>query len=195
MRRTTTTDPRCRNVPLVAISGIEQLLDPSFLEDVATLEMGQLRERRDLCQQASDTLSYLRRLVQGRLDLVHDELSGRASGTHRELSDIVEDLKRGEILGEGTRSEGMGRLPHSFSPADADGWITAELDILLPPDRLALLTEMSDEELREVAESLQRVERRVSDQRAELHRRTDAFQEEIVRRYRTGEASVESLLT
>lgn len=178
----------------MAIAGIDQLLDPSFVEGISELEMGQLRERRDECQHASDTLSYLRRLVQGRLDLVHDELSRRESGSRRELSDIVENLKRGEILGEGTRSEGSGRLPQSFSPADADGWIAAELDMVLPPDRLAVLTDMSDDELRDVADSLQRVERRVSDQRSELHRRTDAFQEEIVRRYKTGEASVESLL-
>ena len=179
----------------MAIARIEQLLDPAFVEGITELEMGELRSRRDQCQQASDTLSYLRRLVQGRLDLVHDELARRNSGGEpRDLSEIVEGLKRGEILGEGTRSDGLGRLPQSFSPADADGWISAELDSVLPPDRLAALAEIGDAEMREAAETLQRIERRVSDQRAELHNRTDAFQEEIVRRYKTGEATVESLL-
>ena len=180
----------------MAISGIEQLLDPSFVDGIADLEMAELRGRRDECQHASDTLSYLRRLVQGRLDLVHDELERRSSGgAHRDLSAIVEGLKRGEILGEGTRSSGLGRLPQSFSPADADGWIAAELDAVLPPDRIGDLPDIEEAELKEVAEKLQHIERRVSDQRAELHKRTDAFQEEIVRRYKTGEASVESLLS
>lgn len=179
----------------MAISGIEQLLDPAFVDAIAELEMGELRGRRDQCQHASDTLSYLRRLVQGRLDLVHDELERRSSGgERRDLSEIVEDLKRGEILGEGTRSDGLGRLPQSFSPADADGWIAAELEAVLPAERLAALPDLAEAELKDVADKLQRVERRVSDQRAELHKRTDVFQEEIVRRYKTGEASVDALL-
>lgn len=179
----------------MAIAGIEQLLDPGFVEGITELEMGELRARRDQCQHASDTLSYLRRLVQGRLDLVHDEIARRSSGgERRDLSEIVEGLKRGEILGEGTRSDGLGRLPQSFSPADADGWISADLDSVLPPDRLAVLPDLSDDEMNDVAAALERIERRVSDQRAELHSRTDVFQEEIVRRYKTGEASVESLL-
>ena len=179
----------------MAISGIEQLLDPGFVDGIANLEMSELRGRRDQCQHASDTLSYLRRLVQGRLDLVHDELERRHSGgERRDLSEIVEELKRGEILGEGTRTDGFGRLPQSFSPADADGWIAAELDAALPADLLASLPDIPESDLADVAEKLERIERRVSDQRAELHTRTDAFQEEIVRRYKTGEASVESLL-
>ena len=179
----------------MAISGIEKLLAPAFVDGIGDLEMGELRARRDQCQQASDTLSYLRRLVQGRLDFVHDELERRSSGgEHRDLSEIVEELKRGEILGEGTRSDGLGRLPQSFLPADADGWIAAELDVVLPADRLAALPDLQVEELTDIAEKLQRMERRVSDQRRELHQRTDAFQEEIVRRYKTGEATVESLL-
>lgn len=179
----------------MAIAGIEQLLDPSFVDGISDLEMVELRARRDQCQQASDTLSYLRRLVQGRLDLVHDELARRKSGgERRDLGSIVEDLKRGEILGEGTRSDGLGRLPHSFSAADTDGWIAAELDEVLPPDRLAALPDLDESDLRGVADSLQRIERRVSDQRAQLHQRTDTFQEEIVRRYKTGEATVDSLL-
>ena len=179
----------------MAISGIEELLNPEFVDRVGDLEMGELRARRDQCQHASDTLSYLRRLVQGRLDLVHDELERRSSGgERRDLSAIVEGLKRGEILGEGTRSDGMGRLPQSFSPADADGWIAAELDAALPPDRLAVLPDLDEAELKGVSELLERIERRVSDQRSELHTRTDVFQEEIIRRYKTGEATVESLL-
>ena len=38
------------------------------------------------------------------------------------------------------------------------------------------------------------LERHVSGQRRALHERIDALQEELVRRYKTGEASVDSLL-
>ena len=43
-------------------------------------------------------------------------------------------------------------------------------------------------------EALDQFEQQVSGRRRELHQRIDALQAEITRRYRTGEASVETLL-
>jgi hypothetical protein len=177
----------------MAIAAIEQLLDPSYVDGVAEMSMDDLRSRRDECQHASDALSYLRRMVQGRLDLVHAELERRLTGTKQDLGDIVEELKKGGLLSDGIRPPGLGRLPQSFEPADADGWIAAELDEILDANRLAELGSLEEAELRTVADGLGRIERRVSDQRAQLHQRTDAFQEEIVRRYKSGEANVDSL--
>ena len=181
---------------VVAIARIETLLSPEYVEGLESLPMADVRQRRDECQEAADVLSYLRRIVQGRFDLVHAEIDRRVSGGEgRDLSDMVEQLKRGEIIADSTRSPGNGRLPMNFGPADADGWITRELDEVFDAGQAGHLPDLPDEELRRIADALNELERKVSDQRNRLHERHDALQAEVVRRYKSGEATVDSLLS
>jgi hypothetical protein len=77
---------------------------------------------------------------------------------------------------------------------DAEGVDTSDLDDIARPGALARITEASDEELTELVEQLSIYEAIVSKHRRALHERIDALQAEITRRYRTGEASVDSLL-
>lgn len=176
----------------MAIERIEELLSPEFVSGLDRLAMSEVRGRRDQCQEAADALSYLRRLVQGRLDIVHADLERRAGGEAGDLADLVDNLP--EILSEGIRGSGLGRLPTSFSPADADGWISRELDAIADADRLGHLPELDDSDVRAMAGRLDDLERKVSDQRRRLFDAANSLQEEIVRRYKTGEASVDSLL-
>ncbi|HEX9531122.1 MAG TPA: hypothetical protein VF954_08290 [Acidimicrobiales bacterium] len=176
----------------MAIARIEELLNPAFVADLGGLSLSDVRARRDQCQVAADTLSYLRRLVQGRLDIVHADLERRAGGEQGDLADLVDSLP--EILSDGIRGAGLGRLPTSFSPADADGWISEELDALADADRLGRLPELDEPAVRELANHLYELERKVSDQRHRLFDAANALQEEIVRRYKSGEANVDTLL-
>ena len=119
-------------------------------------------------------------------------LEAREGGQSGDLAQLVEQLP--EILAEGTRTEGLGRLPTSFGPADADGWIGAELDAVADAQRIGSLTDLSADEVRSIARELSELERKVSDQRRTLFDVTDRLQEEIVRRYKSGQASVDTLL-
>jgi hypothetical protein len=179
----------------MAIARIETILSPDYVEDLESLPMTEVRTRRDESQEAADVLSYLRRLVQGRLDIVHADIERRAGGEPGDISALVERLEKGEILGEHTRPGGLGRLPTTFGPADTDGWISQELDQVAGADRLVSLPDLSDDEVRSVADKLVEMERKVSAQRHSLHEVTNRLQEEIVRRYKSGEATVDSLLS
>jgi hypothetical protein len=179
----------------MAISRIEAILSPDYIEDLESLSMAEVRQRRDESQEAADVLSYLRRLVQGRLDIVHADLERRAGGEPADLSSLVERLEKGEIISDHTRSGGLGRLPTSLGPADTDGWISEELDRIVGADRLSALSDLDDAEVRQIADSLIELERKVSAQRSTLHDVANRLQEEIVRRYKTGEATVDSLLS
>jgi hypothetical protein len=75
------------------------------------------------------------------------------------------------------------------------GDLTRDIDAVLDADRIGELPEMSENELRSMAERLTELEARISDQRRALHERIDRLQAEIVSRYKTGEASVDGLLT
>jgi len=180
----------------MAIARIDAILSPDYVDDLPSLAMAEVRKRRDESQEAADELSYLRRLIQGRLDIVHADLERRASGGQPEdIAALVERLEKGEILSEGTRAGTLGRLPTTFGPADMDGWISDELDEIVNADKLTALDELGDDEARAIADRLSDLERKVSDQRAALHDVANKLQEEIVRRYKSGEASVDSLLS
>ncbi|MDQ1375171.1 MAG: hypothetical protein QOJ09_2509, partial [Actinomycetota bacterium] len=62
------------------------------------------------------------------------------------------------------------------------------------PRRLSSLPDMGEGQVRSLADDLGELERTTSDQRRLLLDRIDVLQEEIVRRYKEGEASVDSLL-
>jgi hypothetical protein len=172
---------------------LERLLAPDFLEGLADAPMDEVRARRQACEEVEVRLSYVRRLVQGRLDIVRAEQRRRIEGGTEELSALVEQLPG--ILAGPPRPPGPGRLPTRLEPEGSHRELTGELDRIIDASRLAGLARMPDEEVAAAEEELQAFERRVSGQRRALHERLDAIQAEIVRRYRSGELSVDTLLT
>ena len=172
-------------------AGDDETLDTAVL---STLSMDEVRARRARANEAETGLSYLRRLVQGRLDIVHADLARRAEGgAPADVSSLVDRLP--EILGDRVHAPGSGRLSNVEPPPTLDSEAQAELDAVVDAGRLASLPELGDAEVRDIAERLFALEQRISARRHELHRRIDALQAEIVRRYKTGEAGVDSLLT
>jgi hypothetical protein len=72
--------------------------------------------------------------------------------------------------------------------------LLGRLDEIVAGHDVESLPSLSDDEVEDVRGALDELERDVSDRRRALFDRIDALQAEITRRYRTGEASVESLL-
>jgi hypothetical protein len=173
---------------------IRALLEPAYLDGLADLAMADIRAKRAECQEVETGLSYLRRMVQGRLDIVHADMQRRADGGSGDLADLVAHLK--DILSEKVHAPGNGRLQAMLEPADLPEVteMTAELDRIAHVDQLTQLPELDDAQVQGLAEALGEFEREVSSQRRALHERIDALQEEIVRRYKSGEATVDSLL-
>jgi len=178
------------------LPGLERLLSDSLLEDVEGLSMPDLRSARAELQEAEAALSYVRRMLQGRLDIVAAERARRsgtsaASGTAA-LDDLVDQLP-GILADDGARNSN--RLVPQVELGEAASALIAELDRQIGPDPLADLPSLSDADLGTLTDSLAAVERDLSDSRRVLHERIDALQAELVRRYKSGEASVDSLLS
>jgi hypothetical protein len=177
----------------MASADLERLLEPDYPGDLQGRTIEEIRSMREECRRAEDGLSYVRRQAQGRLDIVASELTRRAEGKGpSDVADIVEHLP--EILGHNVQAPGFGRLPTSLDAPDDMSEITVELEGILHQSSLSGLGQVTDDELRELVDRLTEYERLVSDRRRALHDRLDALQAEIVRRYKTGEVSVESLL-
>ncbi|CAN5149230.1 hypothetical protein BH24ACT1_BH24ACT1_06600 [soil metagenome] len=171
---------------------LEHVLAPDWIPDPTALPMEELRARRTELQEVEVTLSYQRRMAQGRLDIVAAEKQRRENRDPPMDPDAVVAHLTG-ILAPNTRGQGTGRLSQLLAPEPAEAE-TPELDAIAGPDILASLPTMSDADLDRLIEELASSEASYSKWRRALHDRIDLLQGEVVRRYRTGEASVETLL-
>lgn len=170
------------------------VFDPGYLSGLGQLPLAELRAKREMCAELEMELSYVRRLAQARIDLIMAESERRHQGLSEPSAEVlVEQLP--QILGERTRAEGPGRLPSLLAPSDwAQGSLAARVEEVLPSDQLGSLGALSTQELDELHVSLSRLERDISAERRALHDIQDRLQEELVRRYRSGEATVDALL-
>ena len=169
------------------------LLDSGYLGDLPSRPMDEVRAMRAECQEVETGLSFLRRLVQGRLDIVGLERTRRAEGAPpTDLADLIARLP--EVLSDRTHAPGVGRLPQLMAPGDLPVGLEAELDAIVGAGALSHLSSESDDTLRSITDELGELEARVSSHRHALFERIDALQAEITRRYKTGEATVDSLL-
>jgi hypothetical protein len=164
---------------------------PRDLTSVESWPIEDVRAARAELQEVETGLSYIRRVVHGRLDIVNAELARRREGGDPgDLRSLIEELP--SILGEHLRAPGVGRLPTGVSEGAVDPQLEARLDdvAVVGDDLPGLATDA----LEALGERLAALEREVSDRRRELFASIDALQAELTRRYRTGEADVESLL-
>lgn len=160
---------------------IDRVLQPEFTADLDDIELTELRERRDLTEDVESQVSYYRRLLHGRMDLLDFELSRRSGGEERSLLEALpEILAKGMVLGtEPTlrHIEVMPPLP------EAQG--KRMIDKIMDDGVLARLPDLSEDEISLALEELRDFERQLSVQRRQLHLVIDKIQEEIVTRYRT----------
>ncbi|HEV2891483.1 MAG TPA: aerial mycelium formation protein [Frankiaceae bacterium] len=170
---------------------IDRVLRDDYLADVATLSLGELRAKRDDAEQEETDVSYLRRLVQGRIDILRAELGRRGGeGSGSLLADLP------QILGEvhpRNAPRGLGR--HStIEPSRADEH-RRYVEALVADVDLSDVAARTDEELRNAMSVFEREESDLSDKRRRIFAVLDACSAEITRRYRDGEADVSDLLT
>ena len=188
---------------------VERLLAVEFLSGLEEAPVAELRSRRDECQRAEVVLSYLRRVLQGELDLALAELELRSSGAGGDPGRLVDELPA--ILSAATATPGR-EAPLVTMPMLAEAWLQnldlAIEDVVADALRSELLEEalvgrplpganvgnFADDELRQVVESLRAGESRLSALRRAMHERIDELQAAIVERYKTGAADVDSLL-
>ena len=170
---------------------IDRVLAEGFLDRLQEIPLDELRTMRVEAEQEETDLSYLRRLLQGRLDILRAEVARRAGGD--DAPSLI-DLLPGILADDSgpAAPHGLGR--HStVEPSRADMHrryvesLVADVDISNP-------TGHDDDSLSRVIEVLEREEAEVSTNRHAVQAVMDACQAEITRRYRDGDANVDELL-
>ncbi|MGW5785631.1 RsiG family protein [Streptomyces sp. NPDC003757] len=165
--------------------------------DLTALSLPELRTLRRDAQREEADLSYVRRLLQGRIDILRAELAGRGSGspssvvTTATTGSVVERLS--EILADApARQRSSARHVTLATPRSEEcRRLAAEM---LGEVELSDLTARTDLELTAGMGRLVRYEQQVSRSRQRLQRTADGCGAEIARRYREGEAQVDDLL-
>lgn len=170
---------------------IDRVLATDYLTGLAALPLDEVRTLRDEADQEETDLSYLRRLLQARLDLVAAELTRRADGA-AEPTDMVAYLT--QVLSEGDRAPARGSGRHARSEPSRAGESRRYVEQLVSDTLLTDLPGTAEADLQAARDVLTEGEAAVSAQRAGVQVVLDAVNAEIGRRYRDGEASVETLL-
>jgi hypothetical protein len=156
--------------------------------DLSGLGTAQLRERRGEAIAEEADLSYLRRLLHGRIDIITAELRGRAAG---DASPLIDRLT--EILADqpAPRQASARHLPVGGVSV---GEYRVEMEAALAEIDLPDLDSCTAARLTEVADRLTRHEQEISALRRTVQHVVDAYAAELARRYRAGEARVDELL-
>ncbi|WP_458860707.1 RsiG family protein [Streptomyces kunmingensis] len=155
--------------------------------DLAELRLPELRRVRRDSQQDEADLSYVRRLLQGRIDILRAEL-GRRRDPESPVVDRLSEILRDQP----TRQRSSARhvtlgTPHSEEFRRLAAEMLSEVE-------LSDLAARTDDELHAAMGRLVRYEQQVSRRRQLLQRTADDCSAEIARRYREGEAQVDDLL-
>jgi hypothetical protein len=173
---------------------VDRVLAPDYLADLAGLSLDDVRARRAEAAQEEVDLSYARRLLQGRIDILRAEQDSRdgdglPARAPRSDEEIVGALSK--ILTDDSPrvDHGMGRYLGNVAPTRV-GEHRREAERAVADVAASDLAAMSDDDLVEAVEHLADIERRVSRTRRGVQGVVDALTEEIARRYATGEVAV-----
>lgn len=158
---------------------IDRILDPGYVEGLERLSLDDLRQRRDECLAEREYLSLLRRLVQGRAEILKAELDRRGAGDDQPLVERLSTIlateghgsSRGEAVRVGVPDEEMLLARRRVERLVADAGLS---------DPGAL----DDKRLGKAVEALASEEHQVSSARTHVIEVLDRFQDELKRRYK-----------
>ena len=156
--------------------------------ELRSLRLPEVRRLRRAAQQEEADLSYLRRLLQGRIDILSAELTRRSEPSSRLIDQLPQILADTPSASRSSARHVTLRAPRGEEYRRLAEEVLAEVE-------LSDLSARTDGELRDAMARLVQREREVSQRRQQLQRTADGCSREIARRYREGEAQVDDLLS
>lgn len=163
---------------------IDRITAPNFLEGLSAWPLAELRTARADTSEEEALLSYERRLLHGRIAIIKGELARRAGGDDGDVS-LIDRLK--DLLSDGTvgGNRGGSNLVDPKLIFDEPRRQTTKLAM---DDTLTKLDTLDDDALQGRIEACVVAEREVSELRSTVLGVLDALNEELGRRYASGEA-------
>ncbi len=178
--------------PLVEVDALVASIEPSGLGSLETTELRTLRRR---CEEAEEAVSYARRLLQGRLDILRAEALRRDDAGEHGAGSIVAFLAE-VFSAEQIQPTGplQARATRVRVPPGADAY-AARLDAIADDADLATSNDADLTDIRDLVERFSDEERELSARRRALFDRIDAIRDELAARYKDGRADISQLLS
>lgn len=165
------------------------MLASGFLDGISERTLENVRSRRDEAAQEETDLSYLRRLLHGRIDIVQAERRRRVRGGEPVVRDLAAILSDNAVK---STPAGHGRLQR-LEPSRAEAH-RRYVEALVADVDLSNVGALTDDQITEALTAYQAEEQSVSLRRRQVQAVVDALNAEIAARYRAGTASVDDLL-
>jgi hypothetical protein len=159
---------------------IDRVLDPSFLQGLETLSLEELRARRDECMAEREYLSLLRRLVQGRLEILQAEQEARKSDG--QVAPMVDRLP--EILGTEESGDARGEAVRIGLPDEELALARRRVERLVADAGVSDPSTLADVPLSDAVERFSEEERELSASRHAVIEVLDRVLDELKRRYK-----------
>jgi hypothetical protein len=158
---------------------IDRIRRADFLEDLDGLSLEDLRTRRDECLAEREYLSLLRRLVQGRAEILRAEVERRGGDDRGPLVDRL-----AEILSAEPQGPSRGEAVRVSVPEEEMLLARRRIERLVADAGLSDPGALDDDRLNGAVEVLAGLEREVSESRNDVLSALDAVQDELKRRYK-----------
>ncbi len=155
---------------------VDRVLADDFLADLATADLETLSAKRVDAEQEEVDLSYVRRLIQGRIDIAEAEQHRRATGAQGSIIDQLASI----LADENATTTGSGRHI-SAEPSRLDEHRRV-VERVVSDVRMSDVTVLDDEQLVNAIDLLRRHEEHVSKLRRRVQQVADGLAAEIGRR-------------
>jgi len=152
------------------------------MSDATHLSLSDLRAQRNALQRQEDAVSFVRRLTQGRIDLVLDEERRRATKAPAPSGNLTQRLAN--VFGQ-EHGGGSARPPRE-TDVPADHPLLVQLDELCEEFSFENLESLTDADISALRDALTMFEQSCSQQRHQMFEQIDALTAELVARLRDG---------
>jgi len=162
----------------------DRIFEEAYLEGLRSWPQELLTEKRSECMALEEEISYNRRLLQGRLDILTHALQAKAAGSETSSAELVQNLP--SILANQGPQTSLGRHLSLDIP-------TGPSEARRGEDTLAgfqNLEGLSTEELSSVTQDLKANQNKLSDERKRLHHIIDQLDQELVKRHQNAQSTL-----
>jgi len=160
---------------------IDRIRQSSFVEGLADLPLDEVRARRDECLAEREYLSLLRRLVQGRAEILQEELASRGSDAER--APLVERLTT-ILASDEHNGTSRGEAVSVAIPDEELVLARRRVERLVSDAGISDPGVLDDDALAAAIDTLVGEEHEVSEARRAVIDALDALQDELKRRYK-----------
>ena len=174
---------------------IDRVLAEDFLSSIGSVDLAELRELREEAEQEEADLSFLRRMLQGRVDILEAELDRRrrTAAGETDVGSLLTDLPNSLADESRPGPRGLGR--HSVAEPSRVSEHRRRVEQLAADIDVSDVGTHSESEIAASLAELRAAEHDISEARNKVHQVLDVCAAEVTRRYRDGEADVDALLS